>query len=99
MSSGEALRDDALKRVEKNASMSWMVEARDYVLRLAPGTEFTADDVWVALSNETHEPRALGAVMRKLSAIKAVVATGVYRASRLPRRHARPIMIWKRLDA
>lgn len=60
--------------------------------------ELTADDVWMALersgATETHEPRALGAVMQYAARLGLIKATDRWQESVLPQRHARPVRVW-----
>lgn len=93
-------RDEALARVEAHAAPDWMTACRAVVLRVAAGHEFTTDHVWAwLLVNEakTHEPRAMGAVLRQLAREGVIVKTGVYRPSKRRECHARPIPVWRRV--
>ena len=60
--------------------------------------ELTADDVWMALERsgvaQTHEPRALGAVMQYAARLGLIEATNRWQESALPQRHARPVRVW-----
>ena len=60
--------------------------------------ELTADDVWMALersgATQTHEPRALGAVMQYAARLGLIAATDRWQESVLPQRHARPVRVW-----
>jgi len=95
----EAARDEAIDRVEANAHHDWLVQARQAVLWLAHNRdEFTTDDVWGLLSNTgvgTHEPRALGAVMRWAARSGVVVKTDRVVNSCRVECHARPVAVWR----
>ena len=67
---GDAKRDEAMARVERNAAERWKTAAYavgKVCARFRPS--FTSEDVLIALEAEgftTHENRALGPVMRRL---------------------------------
>jgi hypothetical protein len=90
----------AIEQVEQNANPDWLETARLVVVSLAKtGQPFTADDVWDKLAGHsavTHEPSALGAVMRKVASAGLIRATGDYVKSRRPEAHQRPIRVWVR---
>lgn len=89
--------DLALVDVEANAAPTWLDVARGIVRAMPPGHEFTTDDVWVSLGDvRTHEPRAMGAVMRGLQRDGVIVNTRQYRPSERAECHARPIPVWRR---
>lgn len=92
-------RDEAVARVEANAQPDWLETARRIVLAISAGGEFTTDDVWTGLASAsvaTHEPRALGAVLRRLAKEGHIVKTGQYRPSTRKECHARPVPVWRR---
>jgi hypothetical protein len=67
---GDANRDEAMARVDRNADERWK-EAADKVGRVLARfrPSFTSEDILIALEEEgfsTHENRALGPVMRRL---------------------------------
>lgn len=89
-------RDEAIARVEEHAPPSWMEQARKTVLGLAECRAFfTSDDVWEILG-APPEPRALGAVMQRLSREGRIQATQEWRQSVRPECHARPVRVWKK---
>jgi hypothetical protein len=89
-------RDEAIARVEEHAPPSWMVEATRTVLRLAESrASFTSDDVWEVVGSPP-EPRALGAVMQRLSREGKIRATQEWRQSVRPECHARPVRVWQK---
>lgn len=96
---GEQLRDVALQNVADHADVDWISTAIEYIRRLPAGVEFTADDVWQHTESEnayTHEPRALGAITRRLALAGEIVSTQRYRPSTRSQCHARPVLIWRR---
>lgn len=95
-------RDEALAQVTDNANEDWLAEAERIIRALEPGAEFTTDDLWEQLTAAgvtTHEGRALGGVLARMRLARVVVNTQQYRASKRVSTHARPIPIWRRLDA
>lgn len=99
MTAAFAAADLAIDGVEANAHPTWLDLARAVVLAQPPGSLFTTDVVWVALGDtdvRTHEPRALGAVMRGLQRDGDVVNTRRYEPSQRPKCHARPVPVWRR---
>lgn len=99
--------DAAVERVEKNANQEWMIAAGSAVRAVAVSmTTFTTDDVWDMLTFfwtlnippvTTHEPRAMGAVMRRAVKDGVCVATPAYERSSRVECHARPVRIWRSL--
>lgn len=92
-------RDEAIARAEANAAPDWLATAERIVLAVSPGGELTTDDIWTGLTAAgvaTHEPRALGAVVRRLAKAGEIVATGHYRPSARRECHARPVPVWRR---
>lgn len=94
-----SLLDDALNRVEANADELWKQQAQDVIHALALSEDqFTTDDVWAMLSNttaQTHEPRALGALMRRAADKGWIRPTAMYAPTTRPEAHGRPIRIWQ----
>lgn len=92
----------ALAKVEANADPAWLDIAAFGVSQLAASRDaFTTDDVWEWLDRNTplrpHEPRAMGAVMRKSAAAGTIEASGLYEQSSREVNHNRPVMIWRSL--
>jgi hypothetical protein len=96
-----ALLEDAIERVGLNANQLWALEAFKIVEMLSiQQHDFTTDDVWEWMNQmhpalTTHEPRAMGAVMRKASSDRLCVPTERYSKSLRPECHRRPIRIWQ----
>lgn len=97
----EQARDRALVQVDSNANGDWKRQARACVLELCISRqEFTTDAVWALLERRgarTHEPRALGAVMRHAVGEEWCAPTGRYHPSVRVDCHARPLQIWRSL--
>lgn len=92
----------AITKVEAHADPAWLEMAAFGVQQLAASRDvFTTDDVWEWLDRNTplrpHEPRAMGAVMRKGAAAGVIQASGVYEQSRREECHNRPVMVWSSL--
>jgi len=95
-------RDEAIARVDRNADDEWKRRALSVIEWLAHQTdEFTTDEVWDGLAGlagfpggATHEPRALGAMMKRAAKHGLIEATDRYRNSVRPECHARPVRIW-----
>jgi hypothetical protein len=97
----EAQRE-AIERVDKNADPQWKIDMLEAVKSVAARlVKFTSDDVWEELANksdsETHEPRALGAIMKKAASLGIVVGTSEYQPSKRVACHARPVRVWTSL--
>ena len=91
--------EEALTVVEAAADPRWVDTCMKIVRHLAQlGGRFTTDDVWDLLDETgvwTKEPRAMGAVIRKLAADKVIVGDGEYWVSRRPECHQRPVKVWR----
>lgn len=97
---GARRRDEALARVEEHAPEDWNAVATRAVLSCADRLyKFTTDDVWWQLeelgTSPPPEPRALGAVVRRLALAGRIVNTGEWRKSDRAAAHRRPISVWR----
>lgn len=95
-----AAKDEAVQRVASNADPDWMRQAVDGIWALALNADtLTTDDVWDAIPDAatTHEPRALGAAMKRAASLGYITATDTYRPSARPACHARPVRVWRSL--
>jgi hypothetical protein len=92
-----AARDEAIERVDANANSEWKHVAYVTALEVAQRLHrFTSDDVWNALTNvNTHEPRAMGAVMKRLHKEGHITPTTDFITSTSPRSHGRPVRVWQ----
>lgn len=91
-------RDEAVRRVGLHADPEWVEHTLHVIWCLAVAhDEITTDDIWGTIGEvaATHEPRALGAVMKKAAAKGWVSPTDRYRPSARPACHARPVRIWQ----
>lgn len=91
----------AINQAYENADTRWKQRALAIVHQLATThVLFTADDVWHKLEREdvtTHEPRALGAIMRIAVKNGWIRKTTTYIPSKRVDCHARPIPVWESL--
>lgn len=96
---GRHARDAALLQVEEHAQPDWKERAYAIVAHLSSVLpEFTTDNVWYQLASdgmETHENRAMGAIMRKAARAGLIEPTGRYAQSSRRVCHSRPMMIWR----
>lgn len=96
-------RDAAIDQVETNADDAWKDKAAQAVSILASGNrEFTTDEVWALLATagidvSTHEPRAMGAIMRACAREGLIEATDRTRCSVRVACHRRPVRVWRSL--
>jgi len=96
------IRDEAIDRVERHADLDWKTVAYETGVRLARAREsFTSQEIFDALplSVSTHEPRAMGAVMRALQRDRVVEATDRFVTSTSLVAHGRPSRVWRSLLA
>ena len=100
LTEAERVRDDAIARAERHALQEWKDTTMQIIKVLAIAyPTFTTDDVWLELSRTphvgTHEPRALGSMMRAAYKVGWVAPTDQYVKSRRPECHARPVKVWR----
>lgn len=93
-------RDNAILQVDAHADPAWKAIAEEIVYELAQADRpFTTDDVWRELTKRgtggPHEPRAMGAIMRRLQG-QGVIKTmeGGYQRSTMVTCHRRPKQVW-----
>jgi hypothetical protein len=102
-SRAEAARDHAIERVERHANELWKEAALSAGYRVCREQPlFTADDIWRILdtyeeSAWTHEPRAMGAILRQMALDGACEVTGRHIKSVRVSTHRRPLAEWKSL--
>lgn len=96
---GARRRDEAIARVSDHAPIDWKDQAARAVTVLALLGPFTTDDVWRVLDEwqvlAPPEPRAMGAVMRRLAVTGKIVATGEWVKSARAEAHRNPKAVWK----
>jgi hypothetical protein len=94
-------RDDAIKRVGENAETIWKRVALECIHEVALRQEFfVSDDVQKVLRCrpvQTHENRALGAMIMKARKLGWIESTGVYVQSAQKQCHANTVTRWKSL--
>ena len=101
ISAAIAARDEAIDRVERNAFADWSEAAYLACCLVAEDQPFfTTDDVWQKMSIvfpqfKTHEPRAMGAIMRRAAKDGIAKPTDEYVRSDRPECHRRPTMRWE----
>jgi hypothetical protein len=88
---------DYLREVEDHADTDWKAEAMRVIRDLAERrATFTTDDVWQRLGHvSTHEPRALGALMKRAASAGVIRATDGWAVSSRPECHGRPVRVWR----
>ena len=91
-------RDKAIEKVTANASEEYKDMLICAVYRvLDKFDQFTADDVWAEAEHVkgfSSDPRALGGILSQFKKSGTIEPMGVYKPS--VRRHAAPIMIWRK---
>lgn len=88
----------AVERAQSNANREWLSEAEAAVeVLIKQGRPFSTDSVWELLSHfqvQTHEPRAMGAVIRKFVKQGRLDHVG-YQKTLRQESHRRPISVWR----
>lgn len=93
-----ALWDGQIQQAATNAADGWCDAALVAVRHAAARhRRFTTDEVWAELMHDTHEHRALGAVMRRARSLGLCEPTGEYRSSTREIAHGRPVRVWRAL--
>lgn len=97
----ENRKREALQRVEEHADPDWKTFALE-TIRLVAETryEFTTDEIQELLDIapvQTHEPRALGAVMIQAARLGLIAQTDRFITSKSVRRHRAPKRVWRSL--
>ena len=97
----QLLTEQAVDSARRGADQDWWASATRGVRVVAKNNQyFTSDDVWYwlrPLQVKTHDPRAMGAVMRLASRDRTIEPTSEFRSSSRPACHRRPVRIWKSL--
>jgi hypothetical protein len=92
---------EGMDRAERNADPLWKAAALQVVHDICSECPtFTADDVLERLESlevETHDNRALGAVMRSCARLGLCQLTDRVQPSRIKIRHCRPVAVWRSL--
>lgn len=94
---GDLFAQAAMDAAEAAADEGWLRAARGELKALIEaGEPWTTDHIWYRLEQlgvTTHEPRALGALIRQAAKAGLIVRRG-YTPTTRPEAHARPIPIW-----
>lgn len=93
----DKLTKEAILRAGAAANPEWRLVAFKAIERLAKrGAEFTADDIWAEIAGkaETHEPRALGAMMKRAHKLGVIVATGEVAKTKKRGSHSHWQTVW-----
>ena len=88
----------ALEAVEDHADPLWKDVVADAIWHLVLTADtWTSDDVYDLLPKDahTHEPRAMGAIIRRFASAGWIVSTNEYRESRRPEAHRNPKKVWR----
>lgn len=98
----DRLTEEALARVEQNATDEWLDLAWQTLKKVATENQtFTTDQIWAILDRypnvRTHEPRAMGSIMRKAVKHGWVQKTDRYVSTNRPIAHGKPIAVWQSL--
>ena len=91
-------RDEAIMRVEMNADADWKQVAFEVGKRLARERQrVLSEDIFDALPDgvDTHEKRAMGAVMRRLNKEGILTPLDEYVMSPSLAGHGRPSRVWR----
>lgn len=96
---GQALREEALERVERAAPESFMDAAREALEQSCRvSATVTSDHVWNLLAargiESPPEPRAMGAVFRRAQAAGLIAPLDSWVLSCRPACHRRPLRLW-----
>jgi hypothetical protein len=95
--------EEAIKSVTLNMDNEWRNAAIEILKIICVNTQtFTTDNIWRLLECDyphlqTHEPRAMGAIMRWGVTHKWIVKTPDYVASVRPVAHKKPTAVWRSL--
>lgn len=105
ISDGWAERDHAIGLVDEHAQPDWKTAVFTAIETLAHHqVDLTTDDIWHYLAmhditTQTHEKRAMGAVMRAAAKAGLIEATGNFRESERSVCHRNPKRVWRSLVA
>lgn len=98
---GDHRKHNGIDRAESGADTSWKDEAEKIVEFLAErNATFTTDDVWRLLAEtkaETHEHRAMGAVMRAAARNGIIEKTDRVVPTLRACANRRPVAVWSSL--
>jgi len=90
--------EKAIDIAETHADMNWKEVAYLTAIQVATRQRtLVSEDVWdnMPAGTETHEPRAMGAIMRRLRKDNIIVPTEQFIVSTSPKGHGRPSRVWQ----
>ena len=89
-------KHEAMGRSEFHADAEWKTAALEAV-RLAALhlPKFTTNQVWPMIDKDTHDGRAMGAIMQRAAKQGYIVATNIWLPSDSVTNHARPQRVWR----
>lgn len=92
-------RDNGIAQAEKNAHEAWKEVALDAIRKTAETRQtFIVDDVWPHVKDaETHENRAMGALILKAVKEGWIERTDLFSMSYVSRHHCNPRRVWRSL--
>jgi len=94
-----ARRNEAIDAATQAADEEWRAVALMALCRIARGSAtFTTDDVWKSVPSP-REPRAIAGVMLEAKRLGLCEPTSTYQQSERVRCHARPLRVWRSLEA
>ena len=99
MTTADQSRDEALNVVQLHAAKEWWVQAERALHRLClRQSHLTSEDLWREIPREyrTHEPKAIGAILRKAAGLWISPTTTYVKGTR-KESHSRPILRWRSL--
>lgn len=86
---------DAVNQAGLNANQQWIASAAQTVRKLAKlGQPFTTEQVWEQTKGYTHEPRAMGHVVRAAAKAGIIKPTGRWIETVRVIAHHRPMREW-----
>jgi hypothetical protein len=95
---GDRRREDGIARADEHAPPDWKAMAETAIASIPP-CEATTDIVWDYLAQvgapKPHEPRAMGAVMRKMARAGYCEPTDRFAPTKIPSAHRSPIRVWR----
>jgi len=90
--------DEAVERVTRGMDATWAANAYQAALKVTRTLRyFTTDDIWEELREIPREPRAMGAILRRLRLDGHAIPTLNYRPTHRPEAHRNPKRVWKSL--
>jgi hypothetical protein len=96
ITSGIQGREQGMQQAEAHASEEWKEHVMLAICLTAVRNQyFTSALVWEQVNESTHEPRAMGCMMRHAKKNGWIEPTDQFVASTRPSRHRAPLRVWK----